>query len=378
MNSRQRVLLALQNKVPDRVPTDLLNTASFINDPALFALRKHLGLKGDVKPFRRGFTSNYYDEELLEKLAVDFRHVWLNAPLENSTSELVDGNHLDEWGIHYRFLGDERAIVKHPLQELDAADIDSYNWPDPYAKGRVDGLEEKARYYFECTEYAVAAHAIHGLGFFDHAWILRGFGHFMNDLMVNKYFVKKLLNKLLEVYQGFMDNYLNAVGPYIQLIVHAEDYGMQNAPFISPKMYTELFLPVHKEYFSFIKSKAPQVKIMLHSCGSVYPLIPHFIEAGIDVINPVQPLAFQMNPRDIKKEFGENLVIHGGIDVQHTIYGSVEDVKREVQERVAELGALGGYILAPANNFQSDVQPQNIETIYCTAANIVLDTKSKN
>ncbi|BCV22267.1 uroporphyrinogen decarboxylase family protein [Moorella sp. Hama-1] len=367
MNHRERVLAVLNHQEPDLVPLDLCNTASFINDPAYFALKEYLHIEGDVAPFRKGFTGNYYDERVLAALDIDFRHVWLKPPAGYQQMNYPDGTFSDEWGVLYRLLGNERAIMRNPLSGADVDAIDKYPWPDPAALGRTDGLAEKARYLYEETDYAVAAHAAYIYGLFDNAWILRGFEEFMTDLMINKDFARRLLRKILDLYLEFYDLYLDEVGPYVHLVVHAEDYGMQAAPFISPKLYAEMFLPLHKELFSFIKKKAPQAKIMLHSCGAVYPLIPLFIEAGIDVLNPIQHLAEGMDPARIKKEFGSEIVFHGGIDIQQALGGSVEDVRKEAKARIDDLGRGGGYIVAPANIVQAEVPPENIVTLYKTA-----------
>ncbi|KUO49090.1 MAG: uroporphyrinogen decarboxylase [Desulfitibacter sp. BRH_c19] len=367
LNSRQRVLTVLSHKLPDRVPLDLCNSASFINDPAYFALKNHLNLKEEISPFRNGFTANYYDEKLLEALEIDFRHVWLKPPNTSNGRFNHDGTIVDEWGIKYQFLGNEKAIVLNPLDGLDETDLDKYPWPDPYNAGRVDGIAERAEYLARNTNYAVSAHAAHYFGFFDNGWILRGFERFMMDLVSNKKFIYKLLDKLLNIYLGLYDIYLDKVGGYVQMVAYSEDFGMQSAPFISPSMYKEIFFPLHKELFSFIKQKAPNAKVMLHTCGAVYPFIPYFIEAGVDVLNPIQNLAKDMNPIKIKKEYGSELVFHGGIDMQRALCGTVDDVKVEVQARMKDLGKDGGYIIAPANVIQGETPPENIITLYQTA-----------
>ncbi|KJS20793.1 MAG: uroporphyrinogen decarboxylase [Clostridiaceae bacterium BRH_c20a] len=367
MNSRERVNAVLNHKKPDRAPLDLCNSASFINDTGYFALKEHLKIEGDIDPFRKGFTATYYDERVLEALEIDFRHIWLNPPEGYQPKKFPDGTIQDEWGYIYKFSGNERAIINTPLKGFDESDLDKYPWPDPYAPGRINGLTDRAKFLFDNTSYAVAAHAPHSLGLFDNGWILRGFQDFMMDLVFNKKFIHKLLDKILERIIGLHDVYLDAVGPYIQTIAHCEDYGMQNAPFISPKMYQEFFLPLHKELFSFIKKKAPHVKIMLHSCGAVYPLIPYFVEAGIDILNPIQHTANGMDPGTIKREFGNRLVFHGGIDIQRALCGSLTDIEEEAISRINDLGRDGGYIVAPANVVQNETPPENIVACYKTA-----------
>ncbi|WP_434509725.1 uroporphyrinogen decarboxylase family protein [Desulfitobacterium sp. AusDCA] len=368
MNHRERVLAVLNKKIPDRVPLDLCNSSNFINDPAYFALKKYLNIKEDAIQFRKNFTANYYDENLLKALDIDFRHVWLNPPKGYQNKTYPDGTFSDEWGVVYKLLGNERAIVKYPLKDASESDLDKYPWPDPKAPGRTEGLAERARSLYENTDCAIAAHAAHTYGFFDTAWIMRGFNDFLIDLMINKSFAHKLLGKILDIFLGLYDVYLDAVGPYIHTVTHCEDYGMQTAPFISPALYKEMIQPYHKELFAFIKKKAPQVKIIFHSCGAVYPLIPYLIEAGIDVLNPIQHLAQGMDPVKIKKEFGSQIVFHGAIDIQQALAGSVQDVEKEVKQMIDELGQNGGYIVAPANVVQGETPPENVVCLYRTAA----------
>lgn len=368
MNHRERVLAVLNKKLPDRVPMDLCNSASYINDPAYFALKKYFNIEGDIDQFRRNFTANYYDQRVLQALDIDFRHVGLKLPTGYQNKTYEDGTFSDEWGVVYRLLGNERAIVKYPLKGADESDLDRYPWPNPYALGRTEGVAERARDLYQNTDYAVAAHAAHNYGFFDTAWILRGFDDFLIDLMINKTFARHLLGKILDLFLGLHEVYLNAVGPHIHTITFCEDYGMQNAPFISPALYKEMLQPFHKELFAFIKKKAPQVKIIFHSCGAVYPLIPLFIEAGIDILNPIQHTANGMDPLKIKKEFGSEIIFHGGVDIQHALFGTVEDVQREVKEVIDQLGQNGGYIVAPANVIQGETPAENIASLYSTAA----------
>lgn len=360
-------MAVLNHKKPDRAPLDLCNSASYINDTGYFNLKNYLNIEGEGIKFRKGYTATYYDERVLEALEIDFRHIWINPPEGYEPKRFEDGTIQDEWGFIYKFSGNERAIINMALKGMDESDLDKYPWPDPYAPGRTKGLAERAKYLYENTTYAVAAQAPHSLGLFDTAWLLRGFNDFMMDMVFNKKFVHKLLDKILETIIGLHDVYLDAIGPYIQMVAHTEDYGMQNAPFISPQMYQEFYLPRHKELFSFIKKKAPNVKIMLHSCGSVYQLIPYFIEAGIDVLNPIQHRANGMNPETIKKEFGDQVVFHGGIDIQRALCGSLDDIIEETKARIDDLGRDGGYIVAPANVVQNETPPENIVACYKTA-----------
>ncbi len=131
-------------------------------------------------------------------------------------------------------------------------------------------------------------------------------------------------------------------------------------------MYRRLIQPCQRRIVAAIKAKAPHVKVMLHSCGAVRAFIPDFIEAGFDILNPVQTSAAGMIPSELKAEFGDQLVFWGGIDVQQKMRGSVETVKQEVRRLIQEMGGGGGYVLAPAHNLGDDVPIENMLAFFST------------
>ena len=176
-----------------------------------------------------------------------------------------------------------------------------------------------------------------------------------------------LLQKILQVQLGLYTNLLDAVGPFVQVVQTADDYGAQNGPMFSPALYREMIMPYRQELNRLIRAKAPQAKIQHHTCGSVYKLLPDLIETDIDILNPVQPLAADMDPARLKAEFGDQLVFHGAIDLQEGMVGSAERVREEVTTRIRQLGPGGGYIIAPCSNFQADTPVENILTMLKSA-----------
>ena len=146
------------------------------------------------------------------------------------------------------------------------------------------------------------------------------------------------MRKLAEIEAEFYRAYLGVVGPYVQIVELADDLGSQAGPLISPRVYRELLRDKHAYLVRTIKQAAPQAKVMLHSCGSVRAFIPDFIAAGIEILNPVQPLAKGMEPAKLKAEFGSEIAFLGGVDVQQTMRGPVEGVRDEVRRRIDELG----------------------------------------
>jgi len=366
MNSRERVMAALSHEPPDRAPVDLGSTAvSGIHRRANDALKTLLGIEADepVHDVVQGLVVP--DERILQRFGVDLRRVALR-PSSATATALPSGSedaYCDEWGIRRQRTDLYWDIVWHPLADAKVEDLRHYPWPDPRDPCRVAGLAGEARRLYEGTDYALAADFLGG-GIFEQALWMRGFERFMMDLVSDEPFATALLDTLLELYVEFYAVYLEAVAPYVQIVALGEDLGMQTGPLISPQLYRRLIKPRHKELYDFIHSRT-EARILHHTCGSVFPLVQDLIDVGVDILNPIQTSARGMDPAALKREFGERLVFHGGIDVQQILpFATPERVREEVKRIVATLGQGGGYILAPSHNIQADVPPENVLAMY--------------
>ncbi len=173
--------------------------------------------------------------------------------------------------------------------------------------------------------------------------------------------VHRFLDKLLEYHLGNLEKYLSAVGEYIDIITFSDDLGMQTGPQISRAMYDEFFKARHAVLWNRAKKMA-NVKVMLHCCGGVYPLLPSLIEAGLDIINPVQTNCADMEPEKLKHEFGKDIVFWGGgCDTQRILHSATpEQVASDVKERVKVFSPDGGFVFQQIHNIMSDVPPENI------------------
>jgi len=169
------------------------------------------------------------------------------------------------------------------------------------------------------------------------------------------------LDKLTEMHLANLEKFLSAVGPYIDIIMFGDDLGMQRGPQISPKMYHEMFYPRHRAMWMRAKELA-DVKVMLHSCGSIAPFIPDFIEAGLDILQPIQTSARSMEAVTLKQEYGRDLCLWGGgCDTQHVLpRGTPDDVVAEVSRQVTALAPGGGFVFQQVHNIMADVSPQNV------------------
>ena len=370
MNPRERVVEALSHREPDRPPVDLGGTVSGIHNKAYANLIHALNIEVDVRIDPRDVQQLAKpDAVILERLGVDFRHVSLRTvPGPGGIIPDASGRpyFVDEWGIKWGRSPNYYDMVDHPLKDAGVGDLDDFDWPDPTNPARFEGLREEAEDFYHNTDYAIQADAFFG-GIYECAWWLRGFETFTVDLYRRPEFTSKFLDKILELYIEFYGGYLDVVGPFIQMIDYNDDLGMQTGPIMSPAMFNRYLKPRYQKLFKLIRSKT-KAKLFLHTCGSVHQLIPDLIDLGLDVLNPIQPLAANMEIEGLKRDFGDRLCFHGGVDIQRLLpYGSSEEVEKEVR-RVARVGGRGGgFILAGAQNIQADVPPRNVVAMFQAA-----------
>jgi len=361
MNSRQRIATALNHKEPDRVPIDIGGTgATTLLIPTYEALIKFLGINKKTPMVSRFFRMAYLDEEILKRLGVDALLIMPNAPNNFKDIELSNG-YIDEWGIEALKPTNSlyHKFEKHPLGNAETVgDIEKYKLPDPDDPGRIEGLRERIEYLYENTEYALVGEP--GDSVFERAWYLRGMENILNDLYFNQELLKVLLDKVSDYFIAKVGPFLDIVGTYIDVFFTGDDLGTQNGPLLSPEMYKKIVKPFQKKVFDFIKSKT-DAKLIFHSCGSIFEIIPDLIEIGVDGINPVQTTAYKMDAVSLKKEFGEDLSFWGGIDTQKILpFGTDEELKKEIENKINDLGLNGGYVMASVHTIQPDVSPEKI------------------
>jgi uroporphyrinogen decarboxylase len=309
-------------------------------------------------------VGDYLDYRIADLIDCDFRHPVIGKPHSFTSSVNDEGYLMSEWGHGSKIIHGETVVAYHPLAEAEVRDIEKHPWPKIEDPGRIEGLEEQVRAWHENTDFFIApTAAVSGL-MIDIGPFLRGFEQFFMDFYIDKKFAHTLIGKLTEVIIELYTYYLTPIGTFVDWVEFTSDHGMQDRPIVSPEKYREFLKEPYARLFRAVKRVAPNAKIWMHSCGSVRELIPDFIEMGVDILNSLQPKAAGMDSLELKREFGSELVFHGGLDIQGGINGSREEAVVEAQRRIDAFGHGGGYIFAPSNHFISDVSAENFFSLY--------------
>jgi uroporphyrinogen decarboxylase len=365
LTPRERFRRIMAHQTADRVPLDLAGTSLTAADAQVVtALQDALGLDhtppGAYQPF---------DERILQALDIDFRRVGGLIASGDHSIPGRPGYQIDLWGIVRKWTGQYWDIVESPLRGTTVDDLDAFPWPDAarvMAEAPLSDYTAEAQRLWEHTPYVVVAeHPVYGV--LELACWMCGFDDFLARIAGDRPFVYKLFAKLLALQKAFIQPYYTALGPYIHLTTSGDDFGTQAGPFMSPRAFRNTVLPYFRERIAFTR-QFTRGYFWHHTCGSVYDLLPDLIEAGVDILNHVQPGAARMEPQRLKADFGSRLCFHGGFDTQGVLpFGSVEEIEAEVRRVMDALKPNGGYIFSAAHNIQSDVSAQNVLAMYRAA-----------
>jgi uroporphyrinogen decarboxylase len=376
MKSRQRVMQSLNHTEPDRVPIDLGATiVSSIVKETYVELKQALGMPvEEIKMLDYVQQLPYVDDALMERFGVDFRMVQLPSATTLGVDIFEEGDYLafiDRWGskLHMPKKGGLYFDwVDFPIKAATMAALDAYQWPqpDPAEVNAQLGLQAKSLY--ETTDYALVGSAVIGGGIFEQPARVMGLQNFLMALVSEPAFADRLMETITDIYIESCNRYLDQVGPFIQVFTYWDDLASQNGWMINPALYRKLIKPKQKRLVEAIKKKTA-AKLFYHSCGATRGLIPDLIEIGFDILNPVQVSAKDMDTRELKKTFGQDIVFWGGgIDTQHVLpFGKPQEVADEVKRRIDDLAPGGGFVFAAVHNIQAFVPPENIITAFDTA-----------
>ncbi len=379
MTSRERVYAAMNHKEPDRVPICFGGTgASGIEEcppdyRAATNLYKYLGLKNaePVKISPVGNIVGNIDEQCMVRLHSDMRSITDNPPgaliidEERKVWPFLYGMRIKKCGIY-----DMIDFTNPPMAHLTTEkDIDEYPyWPDPDID-TMHGVIEKAKRVHEetalflCGMQSFGYFPLNGYGF------ISGMDKWLLDMKIRPKFYHKLCEKFMEINLAFADRFYGGIGKYLDAAMVFDDLGNQMGPLMSLVDYREFYKPYQAETIRHIrKYLRPEAKIILHSCGSVYHFIPEFIEIGVDVLNPVQPMARNMEPWRLKKEFGKDIAFLGGFDVQKLLpLACTDDIRAGARILLHEYGQGGGFIFGASQIIQCNTPPENIAAMFDSA-----------
>jgi uroporphyrinogen decarboxylase len=273
----------------------------------------------------------------------------------------ADGLFIDLWGVGFRRAqtptGEYIDIAYHPLAgdcDMEAIARHQYMDPDDWDYSGVRALAELQ------SDKAVMLHC---RGTFEIAWFIRGMDGLMLDLALEPVRACALLDRIQERLVERLRRNLEAVGDAADIVEYNDDVGSQNGLLMSPEMWRQYLRPRVAEIFDLIRASGKHVRY--HSCGAVRDILPDLIDLGLEIINPVQPLARDMDPASLKREFGRHLTFHGGIDMQDLLpHATEQQVRDETQRLLDIMNEQGGWIACASHSLQPDTPPENIVAMY--------------
>jgi uroporphyrinogen decarboxylase len=304
----------------------------------------------------QGYYGVESDLDLMEVLHVDFR--WPRP--EWIGPELVDvhGRPTDYFRIPRAGVGDFGYPVERPLADVSSvAEVEAYPWPT------VD-MWDYDRYVEECErfeEYAVYG-GVWGW-FFEAAAELVGMERWFYMLYDHPELAHAILRKIVDYMVGVSEAMFQKAGRYIDICFTGDDYGFQRGPMVGRDLFDRFIRPYLQRIYDV--GKRHDKLVMHHSCGSVAAFIPTFMEMGLDILEPVQPRAAGMDPVELAGKYGGRLCFHGSIDTQHTLpFGTPDDVRRQVRERVETFKPYGGFTISPSQHLLPEIPTENIVAMY--------------
>lgn len=353
MTSRQRLLTAFAHRQPDRCPTYVWYT-----DDGMQSLMAYLAADSP--------------EEVVRILGIDEEvKVALNAEMPPDARAQIDLLVPDEYKENAAYSVDDRGrvvrihegvdvlqdIVWVPLGDVERVDeLERYPLPRAEWIKSPDGLEEAIR------AHKRAGRLVRGevVQVFKLSWLVRGMENVLVDFLIHEDIIQALYDAFYEFNTAYSRRLVEAG---VDVIVIGGDLGMQDRLIMSPDTWRVFDKPALTKMIRTLKGINPGVKVYMHTDGDVRTIVPDLIEAGVDILNPIQPEC--MDPVEIKREFGDRLVLHGCVSLQRTLpFGSTDDVKDEVRHLIKHCNINGGFVLGPSNEIFKGIPAQNVVAMY--------------
>ncbi len=357
MTSRERMQITLDHGIPDRVPCHM-NASSWI----VAELKRALHAEEDRRLLDLLHIDTY------DTRGIDIRSGTMPCyigPPHPVLNEAWAGNILHLWALTERVVETPRGNLyeqeDYPLREASTIEeLQSYLWPKPEWFD-YRSLPERLAPWADRSIIAT------GASVWQHASYVRGLDTLMIDMAVEPALARYVLDRFSEFYLEFFRRILESAGDLIDCCALADDLGMQTSLMISPQMFEDFVADRIRDFADLVHSY--KCKLIFHCDGNIRSIIPRLIDLGVDVLDPLQPEAEGMDPAVIKREFGRELVLRGGISTQQTLSrGTEAEVVDEVRRTIETLGEGGGYICSPGHPvLQSDIPVRNIIAMHETA-----------
>lgn len=382
MNSRERIQTALAHREADRVPYDLAGTnVTAITKNAYLGAMRHRGLSteiGDdeIDPIQQIVTPS---EENLVFLKSDTRRMGAQRIPNYHNARRVTGNIIevtDFYGCNWRYETGHDIyfhLIDSPLEKADSLSGSLHLLPQTDWESYVKVLRHKLDLQIGKVGDSCGIADRNTAGLTENSLRIRGYENWFMDTMIDPDGVESLFDRIVDDKLRYWDAIIDWAietgnGHKIQVISESDDLGSQAATIIDPDTLRQMVIPRFKTIFTHVKKRLPHVKTFMHSCGAIREILPDLIEAGLDILNPVQFTAAGMDLSGLKRDFGDVLTFWGGgVDTQSTLNnGTPRQVADEVKRIIDTLAPGGGFVFAPVHNIQDDVSPENFWAMWDT------------
>lgn len=398
MNSRERIRAAINHQATDVLPIDFGGMrSSGINAMAYNKLLTHLGISDKCAKVYDVFQQLAQpDLEVLDIMNADVVQAhrmypafgisiadWKPGKLQDGSDCFFpkDHNPVVNANGDFDILAEDGKtvisrmpkggfyfdLINRKFEKMETVEDAKAAQFEPMSDQEIDFIADECKRLYETTDRAILLEF--GGNVFEQGQSDLGYEKFYCDLAVNPEMMHVWFDRLTDSYLDSLQRLMPRVAPYVDIIQMGDDLGTQNAPQVSPEMYREMIKPYHKKVYSYINKNYPDIKVFLHCCGAIYKLIPDLIDAGVQILNPVQISANGMDPKKLKEEFGGDIVFWGGgADTQTFIpTASISEIRDHVAELIEIFSPGSGFVFNQIHNIQYNVEPEKIMAIYDVA-----------
>jgi uroporphyrinogen decarboxylase len=372
VTSRERIANAVSHK-EGSLPIDFGGLHTSIHEKGYASVRNYLDWEEKDPVIQDYFQMIVFpDEELSNRFGNDTLPVYTNPPdgWKLNIIEKDDGFYFtNEWGITFRKPKDGYFfdLYECPLQKIRTLeDAKKYRYTDPENPGRIRGLREKFKKLHEKTDKAIVLFCPVG-GIYEHSYFLRGLTEYYMDIAGAPEIADYIAEKTCEWETAYFRYVLKEVGEYVDIVQMGDDLGGNNGLLFSKEHYYKYFKDRERRVIDAIRESC-DAAVYMHNCGSISEIIPDLIEIGVQILNPVQVQAANMDSCFLKQEFGKEITFWGGgCDPRILQNGTPDDVEREVTKRIEDFASGGGFVFASVHNIQYNMPPENIVRMFDTA-----------